>query len=57
MTASVEADLDHDALIRAVPMFAELSDDEAEELWRSAERVKAAPGEVINAEGAPRDRH
>lgn len=56
MTASVEADLDHDALIRAVPMFADLSDDEIEELWRSAERVKATTGEVIIAEGTPGDR-
>ena len=56
MAASVEVDLDHDALIRAVPMFADLSDDEAEELWRSAERVKTAAGEVIIVEGTPGDR-
>lgn len=54
--SAAETMVDHDALIRAVPMFADLSDDEADELWRSAERVKAAPGEVIIEEGAPGDR-
>ena len=43
-------------LIRAVPMFADLNDEEADELWRSAERVTAMPGELIIEEGAPGDR-
>src|SRR5688572_21087578 len=43
-------------LIRAVPIFAELNDEEADELWQSAERVTAARGELIIEEGAPGDR-
>jgi signal transduction histidine kinase len=43
-------------LIRAVPIFSELNDEEADELWQSAERVTAARGELIIEEGAPGDR-
>ncbi|MDB5540650.1 MAG: hypothetical protein JWQ89_2377 [Devosia sp.] len=56
MTPPAEGVGDPYALIRAVPIFADLSDEEADELWRSAERVTAAPGEVIIEEGAPGDR-
>jgi signal transduction histidine kinase len=53
MTAEV-ADRPVD-LIRQVPIFSELSDAEAEELWHSGRRVLAAPGELIIREGAPGD--
>jgi signal transduction histidine kinase len=42
---------DHGALIRRVPLFADLTDDEADELWTSATRIEAAPGETVIAEG------
>jgi signal transduction histidine kinase len=42
-------------LIRHVPIFSELSDAEAEELWQAGKRVRADPGEVIIREGAPGD--
>lgn len=56
MSPSAEAAGTPYQLIRAVPMFTELSDDEVDELWHSADRVTAAPGEVIIEEGAPGDR-
>lgn len=37
--------------LRQVPLFAELSDAEADELWASAEQLTAAPGEVVIREG------
>ena len=43
------------ALIRQVPLFADLTDAEADDLWASAAEIEAAPGEVIIAEGAPGD--
>jgi signal transduction histidine kinase len=42
---------DHGALIRRVPLFADLTDDEADELLASATRLEAAPGETVIAEG------
>ena len=42
-------------IMRQVPMFAELNDAEAEELWRASKHVTAAPGELIIQEGAPGD--
>ncbi|MBN9309299.1 MAG: cyclic nucleotide-binding domain-containing protein [Devosia sp.] len=42
-------------VIRQVPIFSELSDVEAEELYQSGRRVVAAPGELIIREGAPGD--
>ncbi len=38
-------------LIRQVPIFAELSDAEASELWHAGQRVSVAPGEVFIREG------
>jgi signal transduction histidine kinase len=46
---------DRSALIRQVPLFAELSDEEVEELRTSGEEIEIAPGELIIAEGAPGD--
>lgn len=40
-------------LIRQVPIFADLSDAEASELWHAARRVGVAPGEVFIREGEP----
>lgn len=45
-----------EALIRQIPMFAELTAGEADELLASANHVTAAPGEVIMREGTPGDR-
>ena len=45
----------HDDLIRQVPLFAELTAEEATELWDAAQRITAAPGEVIIREGDPGD--
>lgn len=42
---------DHGALIRRVPLFADLTDDEADELWTSGTQLEAAPGETVIAEG------
>lgn len=44
-----------DELIRQVPIFAELTAEEATELWQAARRLAAAPGEVIIREGDPGD--
>lgn len=44
-----------DELIRQVPLFAELTAEEASELWEAAKHVAAAPGEVIIKEGDPGD--
>jgi signal transduction histidine kinase len=44
-----------DDLIRQVPLFAELSAEEAAELRAAARQVRAAPGEVIIREGEPGD--
>ncbi|MGN6487501.1 MAG: sensor histidine kinase [Devosia sp.] len=41
------------AIMRQVPMFAELSDAEAEELWRHSRRIGLAPGELLIREGDP----
>ncbi|MDF2980502.1 MAG: crp 2, partial [Devosia sp.] len=38
-------------LIRQVPIFAELSEAEASELWHAGQRVNVAPGEVFIREG------
>ena len=38
-------------LIRQVPMFAELSEAEASELWHAGRRVGLSPGEVFIREG------
>jgi signal transduction histidine kinase len=40
-------------LIRQVPIFSELSDAEAEELWRAGRRLAVVPGELIIEEGVP----
>lgn len=45
----------HGALIRRVPLFADLTDDEADELWASGTQMEAAPGETVIAEGDPGD--
>ena len=45
----------HDELIRRVPIFSELSEAEAEELWVGSKIVTAAPGEVVIREGSPGD--
>jgi signal transduction histidine kinase len=42
---------DHEALIRQVPLFADLSAEEAGELWASAQRIAAKPGELVICEG------
>lgn len=42
---------DHGAMIRQVPLFADLTNEEAEELWASGQEIEAAPGEVIIDEG------
>ena len=42
-------------MIRQVPLFAELTDDEAEALWAGAEEIAAAPGEQVITEGAMGD--
>ncbi|WP_084645427.1 sensor histidine kinase [Devosia insulae] len=45
-------DLGHGTdLIRQVPIFAELNEAEASELWHAGERVNVAPGEVFIREG------
>jgi signal transduction histidine kinase len=44
-----------DELIRQVPFFAELTAEEATELWEASQRVTLAPGEVIIREGDPGD--
>lgn len=44
-----------DSLIRSVPLFAELSEIDAAELWRSAGRVEVAPGALLIEEGTPGD--
>jgi signal transduction histidine kinase len=38
-------------LIRQVPIFADLSDAEASELWYAGQRINVAPGEVFIREG------
>jgi signal transduction histidine kinase len=40
-------------VIRQVPVFAELSDAEAEQLWLASKRQTVAPGELLIKEGAP----
>lgn len=42
-------------VMRQVPMFAELGDAEAEELWRASKHVTVEPGELVIREGAPGD--
>jgi signal transduction histidine kinase len=53
MTAAAEPA--HEEIIRQVPLFAGLSAEEAENLYRSAKRIHAAPGERIIEEGAVGD--
>lgn len=48
-------ELSHEEIIRRVPLFADLGVAEAEDLYRSAECVRAKPGERIIEEGAPGD--
>jgi signal transduction histidine kinase len=45
----------HGALIRRVPLFADLTDEEVDDLWAAATRMDAAPGEMVIAEGDPGD--
>ena len=47
--------LGHEEIIRRVPLFAGLGATEAENLYRSAKRIHAMPGERIIEEGAPGD--
>lgn len=54
MGSTVEAAADH-SLIRAVPIFADLNDAEADELWSAGERLGVGPGEVFIHEGAQGD--
>ncbi|HEV2514422.1 MAG TPA: cyclic nucleotide-binding domain-containing protein [Devosia sp.] len=51
MVATASGMGDDTALIRQVPIFAELSDAEASELWQAGQRVQVAPGEVFIREG------
>ncbi len=44
---------EHEAVIHQVPLFADLTAEEAEELWTSAERIEARAGEVVIREGEP----
>ncbi|WP_055048005.1 sensor histidine kinase [Devosia sp. A16] len=48
---SAAASIETTALIRRVPIFAELSDAEAGELWNAGQRINVAPGEVFIREG------
>jgi signal transduction histidine kinase len=47
--------LTHEEIIHQVPLFVGLGAVEAEDLYRSAERIHAMPGERIIEEGAPGD--
>lgn len=51
MNKSTAPTAEHSALIRRVPLFADLTDEEADDLWGAATRVDAAPGDVVIAEG------
>ena len=53
MSAAPAADVTTYSIIRQVPMFAELSDAEAEELWRHCKRITLSPGELLIREGDP----
>ncbi len=55
MSAAGATEVGTHAVIRRVPMFAELSDAEVEELWQASERITVAPGELVIQEGAPGD--
>jgi signal transduction histidine kinase len=56
MSDDADADrLSHQEIIRQVPLFADLGLAEAEDLYRSAERIHARPGDRIIEEGAPGD--
>ena len=55
MNDTTAAPSDYIAMIRQVPLFAELTDEEAEALWASGKQIRASPGEVIIAEGTPGD--
>jgi signal transduction histidine kinase len=46
---------EHEEVIRGVPIFAGLSDEEAGELWASARQIHVAPGECVIREGTSGD--
>lgn len=55
MTATAPAGGHDEELIRHVPLFADLTGDEAAELYRTSRRVHARPGELVIREGEPGD--
>jgi signal transduction histidine kinase len=55
MSDAVFLTREHEAVIRGVPIFADLSDDEADELWASARQIHAAPGQCVIREGTEGD--
>jgi len=53
MSVSPESSETTYRVMRQVPMFAELGDAEAEELWLASKRMLAKPGELVIQEGEP----